>query len=106
MVCRRRSISFRPVEPVSMGSGLVSTHGEGTWERAAAHKSSNSKHSRAITTGLNLVGLGRDIVGQIRSELPRLNTEYTVQFDMQTWLAHALTDLGELAANYRYDSCT
>ena len=31
VVCRRRKVNLRPVTPVSIDRGFVSTHGDGTW---------------------------------------------------------------------------
>src|SRR5208283_1232808 len=50
VVCRRRNISFSPAEPLSMGSGLVSTQGDGTCAKAAVHRSVSSRHRRAIVS--------------------------------------------------------
>ena len=51
VVCRRRSISFNPVVPVSTARGLVSTQGDGTCANAAVQKSvsARSTHDRAVT---------------------------------------------------------
>src|SRR5271165_1060517 len=83
VVCRRRSISFRPVEPVSMGIGLVSTQGDGTCPETVAHRSVSRRHSRAIAARSS-VRFGKAIVVRNRSESSQPSTEYTNRRDGAT----------------------